>query len=123
MEKNVSVILILFLFTLFMNCGSSDTGEEEQDFIVRGTVSVNGELYEGALVEFGYRLSTNGTFSDTRIPTDSSGAYEFVTKFRPGNLGRSRYRIRAQNPLTEVWGDYREAGISLGVPREQNFYF
>jgi len=123
MVKKAFFVILIMSIIFTVHCSSSNSSDSEFEFIVRGTVKVDNEPYENALVEFGIRLSTAGTFDSTTRQTDSNGEYEFSRKLNSANLGRSRYRIRAQNPLNQVWSDYREGAISLDKPRIQNFFF
>ncbi|RKY87134.1 hypothetical protein DRQ09_04960 [candidate division KSB1 bacterium] len=123
MFRKLIIFVITLVLILSIGCKKSSNSSLESPFIVKGVVKVSDEPYSSAMVEFGYRLSTAGTFYDMSKLTDENGEYEFKVILNPANLGRSRYRIRAKNPLTGSWSSYQEGGISLDKPRIHNFYF
>jgi len=123
MIRKSFLFLTIFTFLFLCYCGDSGSSNSNSQFIIKGTVYVDSQPHQGALVEFGVRLSTAGTFDANTKYTDSDGEYEFKTTLNPANLGRSRYRIRVQDPSILVWTDYREGAISIDEPRIQDFHF
>ena len=121
------LITILFYLFLFLSCGKDDsagTQGDESALTLEGTVYADNVPADHVLVEFGVKATVyHPDYASSSKYTDSEGKYTFTQT--TGSIGSysGAYRVRAMNPFTGFWSDYREGTIPLGAKKSQDFYF
>ncbi len=125
MFKNRFLYLILFLGLLFnFNCSKSSSSSSNKVFTLTGTVYVDNVPTAGIDVEF--QIATgdpnigNVTWDSTVRKTDSNGKYKFE---RGGFREWTDYRVRAKNPFTHAYTNFKTGRAFLGTTKTEDFYF
>jgi hypothetical protein len=111
--------LCLFVF-VFLGCHS----QKPKLYRCNGTVSLEGQLLEGAAVTF---VNPNSASSSFGI-TDSSGQFTFdseigefevsVTKFKP-NVSNDIY-AKTENLLPDQYTDFKKSGLKVTVSNDKS---
>jgi len=108
----------------FFSCSKSGGDVPQDNFTLEGTVYVDQVPTVNVTVEFG-RKDTIYDFAwdETTRLTDSDGKYSFSFNTGSGARADAQYRIRAKNPLNEVWSNYKMGGAPPGQTIVENFNF
>jgi len=118
MQRKI-IILTVVLLTTILSCKKKSNESLQEEFLtLQGTVYVNQVPESDVLVETyisGQRLTRN---------TDENGRYSV----RGTGAGWTRtyvanYGVRAMNPLTDEWSEFRQGQGPIGIAITEDFYF
>ncbi|RKY87854.1 hypothetical protein DRQ09_03785 [candidate division KSB1 bacterium] len=124
MKFRAFIFLLSLIFTFPLCNKKVDEVTEKYNFTVNGTVYVNNVPVGNVMLEFGTKESIYIPDWNTVLKyTDENGKYNFTITVPQRTGFGSQYRIRAKNPITQSWSNYRHGTVQPEKTITENFYF